>query len=149
MTILMMFYSINVAYAAVGRNPWVGHSRGGWGASGRPEIPDEKGPHRATNNKQEAKKSPTQQQLYRASWRTESNRTKCTAGREHGAPGDSRVVTGDCLGGAHNRPEKQLSAKAPETLNSPDSARRIRARNGRLIIKKMMRCTPKNLTQLQ
>ena len=132
MTLLMIFCTAHKAYTATDRNSWGGHGRGGKGASGHLEISHGSGPYGAADNKQEVKKSTTMQQLPRAFWRTDLNRTECTEGREHGAPGDNRFMRGGHPGDAHNEPEKSLSADTQETPTQPNKARRSRARNCRL-----------------
>ena len=87
------------------------------------------------------------QQLPRAFWRTDLNRTECTEGREHGAPGDNRFMRGGHPGDAHNELEKSPSAGTQETPTRPDKARRSRARSGRLV-RCIMKCSPNFLTQL-
>ena len=92
MTLLMMFCTVKKAYMAADGKPRAGHGRGGKGASGHPEISQGGRPYSAADDKQEVKKRAKVQQLSRAFWRTDLNRTECMEGREHDAPGDNRFL---------------------------------------------------------
>ena len=127
LSLLMMFCTVNTAYAVADSDPRGWPGRGGRGASGRPEIPREKGPQGAVHMIQEAKKSHTLQQLSRATWRTELNRTGCTGGRAHGALGDNRFILGGDLWSAQQRTEEPRSANDAETPTRADSADNSRA----------------------
>ena len=125
--LLMIFCTGKTTYVVARDDPREGHGRGDGGASGRPKKRDAQGLWGEWEHPKEGENTPKLKQLYGAIWRTETNRTECTAGRKHGAPGDTPLITGGGLYGTWEAPEERTHARRAETCTG-HSAKKLAPR---------------------
>ena len=121
--LLMIFCTGKTAYVVAQGDPRGGHGRGGEGASGQPEKYGGRGLWDEWEHQTKAKNDTKWKQLYGKTWRTELNRTRCTAGREYGAHGDTRFIAGGGLSATQETPEEKISGREAETHIAPKNSR--------------------------